>query len=250
MAMTIEKARLYEKYRLPYAEQAVSDLLAYVGPVKVIADIGAGTGQLAKLFAGRSKRIYAIEPDSSMRQVAANALADFTSTEVLTGSAEQTTLPDRSVDLIVVGNAFHRFKSEACDELQRILKPDGWIALFTYFITNRALADLLFANFVAIESVASQLDKTWHQLPTLALFGNSKVHTLRYRQSRSDDWTTFFGMACGRLEAPTPGDEDFGRFAADNRDAFEAFAVNGEIQIEYETQVTFGQPLVQPTVFG
>jgi ubiquinone/menaquinone biosynthesis C-methylase UbiE len=250
MAMTIEKARLYEKYRLPYAGQAVNDLLAYIGPVKVIADIGAGTGQLAKLFAGRSHRIYAVEPDRAMRQIASDVLADFTSTEVLAGSAEQTSLPERSVDLIVVGNAFHRFEPEACNELQRILKPDGWIALFTYLITNHALADLLFANFAALKSVASQLDKTWHEVPTLALFGNGNVHTLRYQQRRTDDWTTFFGMACGRLEAPTPGDEDFGRFAADNRDAFEAFAVNGEIQIEYETQVRFGQPLVQPTVFS
>ena len=51
MAMTIEKAVLYEKYRLPYAERAVADLLDYIGVVQVVADIGAGTGQLARLFA-------------------------------------------------------------------------------------------------------------------------------------------------------------------------------------------------------
>jgi hypothetical protein len=52
--MTIEKAALYEKYRLPYAERVVADLLDYIGAVQVVADIGAGTGQLARLFALKS----------------------------------------------------------------------------------------------------------------------------------------------------------------------------------------------------
>jgi SAM-dependent methyltransferase len=249
MVMTVEKAKLYERHRLPYAAEAVSDLLEYVGPVKVIADIGAGTGQLARLFAPHCDRIFAVEPDSAMRQVASQTLGDRTSIQVVAGSAENTTLPVRSIDLIVVGNAFHRFRPEASVELRRILKPTGWLALFTYNFTNRNLADLLFANFAALKSVATQLDQTWHGTSMQTLFGKSNVHTLKYRQLRYDDWTTFFGMASGRLEAPSPGDEDFGPFVTDNREAFEAFAVNGEIEIEYETQVIFGQPVANPTGF-
>jgi SAM-dependent methyltransferase len=249
MPTTLEKARLYDTYRLPYAQSAVGELLEYVGPVHTVADIGAGTGQLARLFANRCGRLYAIEPDSNMRQVAISALADRTSIQVCAGSAEETTLSDNSVDLIVVGNAFHRFKPEACDELRRILKPGGWIALFTYTITNRILADLLLANFSALSSVADQLEQSWHCLPLESLFGNATLHKLSYHQLRRDDWTTFFGLACGRLESPTPDDKDFAVFEANHRAMFESFAVNGTIEIEYETLVTFGQPLVQPTVY-
>ncbi|HEY6805372.1 MAG TPA: class I SAM-dependent methyltransferase [Pyrinomonadaceae bacterium] len=250
MPTTVEKARLYDRHRLPYAPQAVNDLLGYVGPVHLVADIGAGTGQLAQLFADRGDRLYAIEPDNNMRQVAVSALADRPSVQVCAGSAEQTTLTDNSVDLIVVGNAFHRFTSEACDELRRILKPGGWIALFIYTLTNRALSDALLADFSALRSVTDQMEESWHCLPLQSLFGDTTLHTLRYRQSRRDDWTTFFGMACGRLESPTPDDKDFAQFEAAHRTAFESFAVNGLIEIEYETLVTFGQPLVQPTVFA
>jgi len=249
MPTTAEKARLYDKYRLPYSEQAVNDLLNYVGPIHIVADIGAGTGQLARLFSDRCNRLYAIEPDSHMREVAMGALADRSSVEIRAGSAEQTTLADNSIDLIVVGNAFHRFTPEAGDELRRVLKLNGWIALFTYTLTNRALSELLLANFSALRSVVDQLEQSWHCLPLQSLFGDTNLHSLKYRQSRSDDWTTFFGMACGRLESPTPADQDFAQFETAHRAAFESFAVNGLIEINYETLVTFGQPLVHSTVF-
>src|SRR5215207_9820709 len=107
MAVSIERATLYETYRLPYSSQAVTDLLDYIGPVEVVADIGAGNGQLTRLFAGRCSRIYAVEPEAAMRQVASTALADLPTVQVRAGCAEQTTLPERSLDLIVVGNAYH-----------------------------------------------------------------------------------------------------------------------------------------------
>ena len=56
----LEKATLYEKHRLPYAPEAVDELLHRTGPVQVVADIGAGTGQLARLFAGRCELVHAV----------------------------------------------------------------------------------------------------------------------------------------------------------------------------------------------
>lgn len=67
--MSLEKARLYEKYRLPYANEMVDDILKRTGAISVVADIGSGIGQLARLFAGRCTQVYAVEPDPAMRQV-------------------------------------------------------------------------------------------------------------------------------------------------------------------------------------
>jgi len=244
MAVSIERATLYEKYRLPYSSQAVADLLDYIGPVHVMADIGAGNGQLTRLFAERCERIYAVEPEPAMRQVASNALAGWPTIEVRAGSAEQTTLDESSLDLIVVGNAFHRFKPEACTELRRILKPSGWVALFTYELINKALTDMRAARLAALKDANSRVAQVWHGMPPEALFGEARIYTRKYRQSRTDDWTTFFSTARTWLEGPEPGDEEFGPFEALNREVFETFAVNGAVEIEYETQVTFGQPLV------
>ena len=245
MAVSVERATLYEKYRLPYAKQAVTDLLDYIGPVQVMADIGAGNGQLTRLFAERCARIYAVEPEPAMRQVASTALARWPTIEVRAGSAEQTTLPERSLDLIVAGNAFHRFKPEACAELRRILKPSGWIALFTYELTNKALHDMRSAKYAALKRSNTRVSKVWIGMPREELFGEGQIHTRTYQQSRIDDWTTFFGTACTWLEAPEPGDPEFEQYESLNREVFEAFAVNGAVKIDYETQLAFGQPLVK-----
>jgi SAM-dependent methyltransferase len=243
MAVSVERATLYEKYRLPYASQAVTDLLDYIGPVQVVADIGAGTGQLARLFAERCTRVYVVEPEPAMRQVASTALADWNAIRIRAGCAEQTTLAERSLDLIVVGNAFHRFKPEACAELRRILKPSGWVALFSYE-TDKALEGMLSERLAALKGAQRRVARVWHGMPARALFGKARTHTRSYRQSRTDDWATFFSAACTWLEAPYPGDREFGTFEAIYREVFDAFAVNGAIKIKYKTQVTFGQPLV------
>jgi len=56
-------------------------------------------------------------------------------------------------------------------------------------------------------------------------------------------WTAFFGAACAGIEAPERTDRDFMQFEAINREVFDAFAVDSKIQIDYETRVSFGQPL-------
>jgi ubiquinone/menaquinone biosynthesis C-methylase UbiE len=204
--------------------------------------VGAGTGQLARLFAPRCATVYAVEPDPAMRQVAAASLVGWPGIEIVAASAEQTGLHDQSIDLIVIGNAFHRFKPEACAELRRILRPAGWIAVFTYKFLNRAYTQMLFPKLGALPSLSSRIDKAWYPTPIAELFGEGQLQSFSYPQRHSQDWTAFFGAACAGIEAPEPGELDFARFEAINREVFEAFAVNGEFEMAYETKVTFGQP--------
>jgi len=239
----IEKATLYDKYRLPYAPEAAEDLLAHVGQAPVVADIGAGTGQLARLFAGQSAKVYAVEPDPAMREVASALLQGVAVVEIVAGLAEQTGLAGNSVDLVVVGNAFHRFRPEACEELRRILKKSGWIALFTYHFLNETFTDMLFSRLATLPGLAGRIERAWPRTPLQELFGTGRIHTRRYRQSHAEDWTAFFGAACAGIEAPESHDFEFAQFEAINHQVFDAFAVNGMIQIEYETEVAFGQPL-------
>jgi predicted DCC family thiol-disulfide oxidoreductase YuxK len=198
------------------------------------------------MFAGK-RHVYAIEPDPTMRKVASISLAGFTKIGILAGCAEQIPLAENSIDLIVVGNAFQRFKSEACAELIRILQKQGWIALVTYTFINKAFTDMLFSKLAALRGLNSRIEKAWHQTPVEELFGDGQIHTLSYRQSQTEDWTAFFGAACAGIEAPEYTDRDFDQFETVNRQVFDAFAVNGKIQIDYETHVSFGQP-PQPVI--
>ncbi len=240
--VTLEKARLYEQYRLPYPSAMVDDLLQRIGEISIVADIGSGTGQLARLFAERCTRIYAVEPDSAMRQVAAEASKDYPNIHLTDACAEQTTLPENSIDLIVIGNAFHRFQPAAIQELLRILKPSGWVAVIDYGFTNQAFADRLFPKLSQLESLAARSKQNWHRMPVETLFGDHPIHTLHYAQSLAEDWEAFWGAARSGIEAPGPHEEDFERFEAINRDVFNAFAVDGRIRMDYETKVSVGQP--------
>jgi SAM-dependent methyltransferase len=241
-SISLIKARLYEKYRLPYASQAAEDLCKFVTAHDVVADIGAGTGQLARLFAGKSKKIYVVEPDPAMREIASLSLANYSEVDIRAESAEQTKLIENSIDLIVIGNAFHRFKPQALNELRRILKKQGWIALFSYCFTNQAFIEMLHTKLETLKNVTERKDKTWHKLSVQDLFGECPIYKLSYPQFHAEDWAAFFGAACSGIEAPEKGDEEFVEFEKHNREVFEAFAVNGILSIEYETQVVFGQP--------
>lgn len=122
------KAENYAKYRWDYAPAAIEAIceIAQLSAHSSIADIGAGTGILTKHFAGKVQKVYAIEPNLEMRQIAATELASSPSVSVMNGSAEATKLPGQSVDTITVAQSIHWFDPEpAKQEMLRILKKNG-----------------------------------------------------------------------------------------------------------------------------
>src|SRR5262245_17011202 len=120
----------YVKYRPGYPP-AVVDLLRRECPLSdasVVVDVGSGTGILTELFLKYGHPVFAVEPNEEMRKAAERLLGDRAGFHSIVGTAEATTLPDCSVDLISAGQAFHWFDRErAHREFVRILKPGGWV---------------------------------------------------------------------------------------------------------------------------
>ncbi len=103
---------------------------AGLAPTATLADVGSGTGISAKLFLDNGNTVYGVEPNRDMRAAAEKFLHGNARFHSVDGSAEQTTLSDRSVDFIVAGQAFHWFdQPKARQEFARILKPGGWVML-------------------------------------------------------------------------------------------------------------------------
>ena len=100
---------------------------------------------------------------------------------------------------------------------------------------------MLFSKLATLERLVARTEKAWPRTPIEALFGHNSTETLRYPQMLSEDWEAYFGSACSGIEAPERGDGDFSRFEQINREVFEAFAMEDQIQIEYSTTVLFGQ---------
>jgi SAM-dependent methyltransferase len=117
----------------PSYPAALLDLLAAecgLGPGADVADVGAGTGILTRLLLERGARVFAVEPNGPMRAAAAQALGDRPGFVGVAATAEATTLPDASIDLITASQAFHWFEPAATRrEWARILRPGGNAAL-------------------------------------------------------------------------------------------------------------------------
>lgn len=122
-------AREYGSFRPSYPRQLV-DRLADLAPARELAwDVGAGSGQLARVLALRFERVIAC--DASAAQVArAEAHPRI---EYRVERAAPASLVSRSADLIVAAQAAHWFDLDRFfAEVRRVAKPGGLVALVGY----------------------------------------------------------------------------------------------------------------------
>ena len=97
---------------------------------KSIVDIGAGTGISSALFLEAGYAVRAVEPNREMREKSGELLGHYPRFTPIDARAENTTLPDKTADAIVAGQAFHWFdKEKSKKEFERILKPGGILVL-------------------------------------------------------------------------------------------------------------------------
>jgi SAM-dependent methyltransferase len=123
-------AREYELGRPEWPEELLDRVVADLGltPDAFVLDLGAGTGKLTRALVPRFARVVAVEPDDAMRAVLEEVVPGA---ESKAGSAEAIPLGDEEIDAAFSGEAFHWFASpETIDELARVLRPGGGLAIF------------------------------------------------------------------------------------------------------------------------
>jgi ubiquinone/menaquinone biosynthesis C-methylase UbiE len=208
----------------------------------VVADIASGTGIFTRLLLENGNRVFGVEPNAEMRQAGEEYLSQYPNFTSISGTAENTGLSDHSIDLVTVAQAAHWFDREkALPEFQRILKPDGYLAL----LWNDRRFD------------ATEFDRDYEQM--LVNYGTDYADVKRLDEGAS----TFFGMfACelrvlpnfqdfdylaleGRLlsssYAPQPGHPSHEPMLVELRRIFDAYQSGGKLRMEYDTKLYFGQ---------
>jgi SAM-dependent methyltransferase len=127
-------ADAYERGRPPYPAEAI-DWLIPAGAAHVL-DLGAGTGKLTRLLTGRGLDVTAVEPSEGMREKLRQAVPGV---RALDGTGERIPLPDRSVDAVLVAQAWHWVDPvRAVPELARVLRPGGQLGLLWNIRDERA----------------------------------------------------------------------------------------------------------------
>jgi SAM-dependent methyltransferase len=97
------------------------------GGARRVLDLGAGTGKLTRQLCDRGLDVVAVEPSAGMREQLALAVPEA---RLLAGTAEHIPLDDRSVDAVLVAQAWHWIDAErALPEVARVLVPGGWLGL-------------------------------------------------------------------------------------------------------------------------
>jgi SAM-dependent methyltransferase len=127
-------ADAYERGRPPYPPEAI-DWLLPAGAARVL-DLGAGTGKLTRQLAGRGLDVTAVEPSEGMREQSRRVVPGV---RALAGSAERIPLPGRSVDAVLVAQAWHWVDPVvALPEVARVLRPGGLLGLLWNIRDERA----------------------------------------------------------------------------------------------------------------
>jgi len=240
------KAEIYAKYRWDYDPKAIASLcqIAGINHNSVVADIGSGTGMLTAHFVNNVSKIYAIEPNAEMRAIALKNLAQYPAFVSIDALADSTTLPDNSVDLIVVGRAIHWFNAETTKpEFLRILKPNGWLA--TCRVTHEDL-ELLEALKILRKTesgwnVAQDKSKILENNDLESYYFNNNYQTIKQHSVIQEDWQQFLGRMLSHSPAPNSNNPLFPKFEAAAKKIFQSYSKAGILEIKIATEIKLGK---------
>lgn len=233
----------YIRYRPSYPDDLVKVLQtrAGVSPGSDVADIGSGTGISSALFLDLGCTVYGVEPNGDMRAAAETQFARQSRFHSIAATAEATSLPDASVDLVTAGQAFHWFDQPRCRaEFCRILRPGGFVALFwnsrrtesTPFL--KAYEELLLQYATDYQ----QINHTNIDAKVLAEFFSDKpFETHSFPNFQDFDYEGLRGRLLSSSYAPAAGQPGHDPMLLELQRLFREYESHGLVRFEYDTEL-------------
>ncbi|HKB06489.1 MAG TPA: class I SAM-dependent methyltransferase [Gemmataceae bacterium] len=237
----------YVRTRPGYPPAVLDILRAETGltPATVVADIGSGTGLSAEMFLKNGNPVFGVEPNPDMRAAGDAYLAGYPHFQSVAGTAEATTLPDTSVDLIVAGQAFHWFDvPRARAEFQRILRSGGSVALM--WNTRRVDSTLFLRAYEALlQRFGTDYREVVHtnvERATLAaFFGPGGFKEFKLDNPQLFDRDGLRGRLRSSSYTPPPGHPNFEPMLAELDRIFDLYKDGGRVRFECDTEVYVGR---------
>ena len=133
-----EPRSYYVRYRVPYPEQLLKNLIdrsRITGEARLL-DLACGPGRVALALVDLFREVWAIDLEPEMIAAARKEAVKRGATNIKwwVGRAESMDAPDASFDLITVGEAFHRLDQRlVAVRCLRWLKPGGHLAILGCF---------------------------------------------------------------------------------------------------------------------
>lgn len=238
------RADNYARHRPGYP-RAVLDLLedrCGLAGSSVVADVASGTGLLSELFLDSGNRVFGVEPNTQMRLAGERYLAEYADFVSVAGTAEATTLSDASVDLVVVGHAFHWFDPErARAEFARILGSGGCVAL----LWNETRGDATpfmraYERFIRTHRTA-EYESFDLEREVRGFFEPEGFERCAFRHRQNFDLEGLQGRLLSSSYLPDEGEAGYGAMTEGLEQIFREHSVAGGVAVEYETLLYFGK---------
>ena len=236
------QAANYKKYRPSYPSEAIELILSqFESPT--IADIGSGTGKLSKLLVENAKILYSIEPNRQMRKSAEDIMNCHSNYISIASFAEQTTLPDSSVDIITAAESFHWFDNEKTHkEMRRILKDNGYVFLLWNVFGGDAFDEEMSNLKISYRTKKRQKNSgIAYRERADHLFGENNYNVNEFDNSIQQTFEEFCGGMLSTSFAPDKASEDYGRFISDIKAIFDKYAKDGKINTTITTVCYWGK---------
>jgi SAM-dependent methyltransferase len=239
----------YVKYRPGYPDEIIPYLkqLGVLNDDSVIADIGSGTGISSELFLKNGNRVYAVEPNQEMREAAEKMLSTHGNFHSVNATAETTGLDDKSVDLIIAGQAFHWFDKEKCRvEFERILKPGGNVLLMwndrrtdsTDFLKSYEDFLHICGNDYALVNHKNTQEKGVIE----GWFGKGNYSEASFYNFQDFDFDGLKGRVLSSSYMPAEGDVNYEFMIYCLKKIFLRYQEKGKVRFEYDTRIYVGKP--------
>ena len=235
----------YIRYRPGYPPELMEVLTreCSLRPESVISDIGSGTGLLSRMFLENGNVVYGIEPNPDMRQAGEQWLASYSRFHSIAGTAEDTTLPDRSMDFVTAAQAAHWFDREkARPEFIRILRPGGWTAL----VWNERCIDTPFLRDYEqlLLTYATDYEQVRHEHTTASIdyfFSPAPFQSCTFDNRQEFDYTALEGRLLSSSYTPQNDEPRHAPMLQELRKIFELHNQHGRVFFAYKTRLYYGR---------
>lgn len=234
----------YVRYRPDYPPQVIELMRGEMSlnDKSVVADIGSGTGIFAKSLLEAGAAVYGIEPNDAMREAGEFFLREFPKFRSVNGTAEDTHLPDASVNFITAAQAFHWFEAEQTkNEFCRVLRQNGWVVLV--WNERRLDADAFSSDYERLlQDFGTDIKRVAQKYITdtaLPEFFDGNFQEKSFENSQSFDFEGLKGRLLSSSYIPTEGGENYAAMIAQLERIFERHKIGGRVQIFYDTKVYY-----------
>jgi len=236
----------YQKYRPGYPQALLTEIQKQTGleSTAVVADIGSGTGIFTRQLLQAGYEVYAVEPNREMRAAAKAGLSTEPRFKSIDASAENTLLATASIDLITAAQAFHWFNTEpAKQEFRRILRADGKLALIW---NKRKISQPFQQTYDAIlRELAPEYGKVNHMNLTATdierFFATGSMQRFVFDNNQRLDFAALMGRLKSSSYCPEEKSPQFIPLATELLSLFDQHAIDGAIDLEYDTELYLGR---------